>query len=1127
MANSYAEPSRLRRIMKNTPPPRQRPSSSIAGSISVNGGELGNRRSTGFDAEDHISEDPGMEDAGGLEGLKPPAQLSPSKPQQPQEQQLRHQQRQIHQHHSQPMLHAKKSAWRHSEDLSQLNRHDSLLFGDSQTDLSLPPAKENSHMSLSQMLLNGTRHVSLLRKKSSMRRNENPTLGRHHSMTRAGNSGRNSRAPSRIRSRSMESIRSLDSLAQRRLDDNVLTFKPTSEEPRHEAQSGSDTTNSAFYVPVPTNGNPTEVLALRFQAWRKILKDIIGYFREIQRSYEMRSKLMISASSVVNNIVLPPTFLVSGGLGDATTVLRDYHRLALIEANKAKEIEAEIIVQLTGLRTDLQHKLKEIKGLSGDFKNNVDKEMESTKKAVRQLQEALSYVDSDPSAITGKGDPFIVRMSVDRQVKRQIEEENYLHMAFLNLESSGRDLESIVVGEIQKAYDSYANILKRDAELALETANRLQNGPISLPKDYEWNAFVLSNENLVDPDLPVREVVNITYPGKNHPATKEIRSGILERKSKYLKSYTPGWYVLSPTHLHEFRSADKIMLQAPVMSLYLPEQKLGSHSNEDSTSHKFMLKGRQTGSMHRGHAWVFRSEGHDQMLAWYEDIKNLTEKTGEERDKYVKRHARHLSSDAGLLKAGDLASIGGSRLSMGSESAVREPSPESEFDEDEADKTPYSRRSVVLNPAKVKSHFHTQSVPHSPQGRPSTSSTSSLSAARGQLAQRSAQTSPHLRALPTSHPGFNAPQSANEPQGNRGKFTGDVSALRSDIDTAQLGTSISSSDSVPICGRDREVTTYDNLAVPGPDESPDKPTGRNSFDASSFATDRPSHSSLSICRGPPTPSTVGGPSYPDSLNAPIHESEVPIDQPPEGKQSQVQDRSSHSDGVGTYTQTSGIISKTGSVMRASLVVDNLLQADTPPPRPLKYHAIFSASSIEGDGKRPSPTSLNNAVPKPGSSINLSLAPGGSSTSIFPNRIPASGATGTTVSTAPGEDMTLSSICNALSSRTSYDSSTSCPCDGAMSPLALAEREPVSIKEAIPVEMRQKTAEVIDIDAVLSQDSRAKNKPPPLTKIRKTDSLMEWNRLPSLYAWSFFRCVREPKKLGKERDPAHTCIHGAK
>ena len=79
------------------------------------------------------------------------------------------------------------------------------------------------------------------------------------------------------------------------------------------------------------------------------------------------------------------------------------------------------------------------------------------------------------------------------------------------------------------------------------------------------------------------------------------------------------------------------------MSLYLPEQKVGSHSNEGGSSNKFILKGRQTGGMHRGHTWVFRAESHDTMMAWYEDIKALTEKTAEERSQFVRSHSRSLS----------------------------------------------------------------------------------------------------------------------------------------------------------------------------------------------------------------------------------------------------------------------------------------------------------------------------------------------------------------------------------------------------------------------------------------------------------------------------------------------------
>ncbi|KAI9822162.1 MAG: hypothetical protein M1832_003165 [Thelocarpon impressellum] len=441
---------------------------------------------------------------------------------------------------------------------------------------------------------------------------------------------------------------------------------------------GGERSSNVFSTPIPTSGSPTDILANRFQGWRKVLKDLIAYFREIQTSHEQRAKSLVKVTNVINNTAAPGMFLPEGGIHDAADILRDFHRQALAEGNKAREIETGVVNQLTGLRADLTAKIKEIKGLSGDFKNSVDKEVDATRKCVQALQEALELAGSDPSAVAGKGDPFIVKLAVDRQVERQIDEENYLHRAFLNLEGSGRELDSIVVGEIQKAYNVYAQLLRREADETYEAVERLRNGPIAMPKDQEWSSFVQRDEHFVDPRVPLRRVQDITYPGRNHPMAAEVRAGMLERKSKYLKSYTPGWYVLTSTHLHEFKSADRINIQLPVMSLYLPEQKLGTHSQPDSSSHKFMLKGRQTGAMHRGHSWVFRAESHDTMLAWYEDLRNLTEKTGAERNAFVRRHARSLSD--GSQRAGSISSDGA-------------------LDEDEADQVPYSASASSVSQA--------------------------------------------------------------------------------------------------------------------------------------------------------------------------------------------------------------------------------------------------------------------------------------------------------------------------------------------------------------------------------------------------------------------------------------------
>ena len=135
----------------------------------------------------------------------------------------------------------------------------------------------------------------------------------------------------------------------------------------------------------------------------------------------------MTASNVINNTPTPSNFLSSGGLGDALYILRDFHKQGLNEANKARDLENEVIIQLTGLRSDLQQKIKEIKSLSGDFKNSVDKEKDVTKRAVQSLQESLGMVDHDTATTTGKGDPFLVKLSLEKQLEKQIDEENYLH----------------------------------------------------------------------------------------------------------------------------------------------------------------------------------------------------------------------------------------------------------------------------------------------------------------------------------------------------------------------------------------------------------------------------------------------------------------------------------------------------------------------------------------------------------------------------------------------------------------------------------------------------------------------------------------------------------------------------
>lgn len=72
------------------------------------------------------------------------------------------------------------------------------------------------------------------------------------------------------------------------------------------------------------------------------------------------------------------------------------------------------------------------------------------------------------------------------------------------------------MGEIQKAYNAYAGIIKREGDAAYAAVDELRSGPVAMPKDYEWNAFVEKDEHFVDPRIPVRSAENISYAGRDN-----------------------------------------------------------------------------------------------------------------------------------------------------------------------------------------------------------------------------------------------------------------------------------------------------------------------------------------------------------------------------------------------------------------------------------------------------------------------------------------------------------------------------------------------------------------------------------------------------------------------------------
>ena len=289
-------------------------------------------------------------------------------------------------------------------------------------------------------------------------------------------------------------------------------------------------------------------------------------------------------------------FLESGGVQDIGIAIKERAKAQYTSSSdNSRKILNQIVPPLEKLRSDLHLKIKEIKGLSGDFKNSVPKEQDHTRRQLQVLSESLTNASERPGEIPPKNDPHLVKMSFERQLRHHLQEENFLHQAHRNIESSGRALEGLVIKIIRDCFQQYQEMITAEANATTEFAAAIGRTGVDLPVDKEWDAFIADAKDMVDPSIPIRTFKDIDYPGANQVTL--IRSGRLERKSKYLKSYSSAFYILTAVgYFHEFKSSHMQDLQ---VSLFLPSCTLGGHSSPGDNSHKFVLKGNQGGGMHR------------------------------------------------------------------------------------------------------------------------------------------------------------------------------------------------------------------------------------------------------------------------------------------------------------------------------------------------------------------------------------------------------------------------------------------------------------------------------------------------------------------------------------------------
>ncbi|KAL3233836.1 Activator of SKN7 protein 10 [Nakaseomyces bracarensis] len=259
----------------------------------------------------------------------------------------------------------------------------------------------------------------------------------------------------------------------------------------------------------------------------------------------------------------------SGSIQDVQVVLKRYHgSLAGQQLKVSREIIENVIPKLESLCKDLTGKIREIKDLHGDFKTNIVSHISQTSKLLAKYNSMVKKLSDESEdatkVIQPKCDPYLVKVQLETQLKKQLAEEKYLMEAFINMQSNGLDLERIVYTRIQSALETYSALIDSEARMILKNlCQELQHGILSKPATVEWDQFIPNHSNCMlhwlsnEPRPKPRELSDIVYPNMKAPASKCIRKGYMYYcNGKDRKKFKKGYFILTSHYLHEFKDSD-------------------------------------------------------------------------------------------------------------------------------------------------------------------------------------------------------------------------------------------------------------------------------------------------------------------------------------------------------------------------------------------------------------------------------------------------------------------------------------------------------------------------------------------------------------------------------------------
>ncbi|KAG6896174.1 hypothetical protein C0992_009868, partial [Termitomyces sp. T32_za158] len=302
----------------------------------------------------------------------------------------------------------------------------------------------------------------------------------------------------------------------------------------------------------PHDLQPSDVLIDRFVAWKAIVKQLIAYF---EANIENNTAKELTRLGAVIQVPFRAghQFLGEGGLQDVYYGIRDNTRIVADQhANLGRTIDSSIVQHLQKLRTEIKAHIKNVQNDTGKLATSVAKERELSMRLIAELSSNISSFKNRPMSVTHKTDPcvscslvvplltqprFVSNQAVERQLQRQVHEENLLQKSIIIMQQNSAHFEEGIVRAIQSAWQTYDEWSSRSILAVQDTSRALSTRMSSLAPDREWISFSARSDHLLDPDTPLRNPANINYPSKQDPSVLAVHTGYLERKKRFTRAY--------------------------------------------------------------------------------------------------------------------------------------------------------------------------------------------------------------------------------------------------------------------------------------------------------------------------------------------------------------------------------------------------------------------------------------------------------------------------------------------------------------------------------------------------------------------------------------------------------------